>query len=288
MVLLAAVLATVVRVCRTLAPPACPPPHSTCTPQRSAQANSSQHAQQLYALLPALHDSPPLARWQVSRAGLGEEPTFIIPEYDLTSLLQLPLYLPLGLLVGATAILFTRASAAAAAAAKRAQAPVAEAGAGIPTVLLPPLGGLFAGSLALAYPEILYQARRHPFPQPLCTASFLLSRKPCFPGSPAFPEALLSLPGEPPGVLSLPPSRCRHALRLLIAPQARAPLGGCAAAAAFASRGGPLGRGALTPSLWFRARALTTWTLSLPTRAPSTTQACCSSLSLLRLEANPA
>lgn len=35
--------------------------------------------------------------------------------------------------------------------------PMKDGGLGVPQALLPPLGGLFAGSVALLYPEILYQ-----------------------------------------------------------------------------------------------------------------------------------
>lgn len=55
----------------------------------------------------------------VSRAGLGSEPTFTIPDFDLSSITLLPLYLPLGLLSGVTSVLFTRASSIAASAAKK-------------------------------------------------------------------------------------------------------------------------------------------------------------------------
>lgn len=93
----------------------------------------------------------------VSRAGLGSEPTFLIPDYDLSSFALLPLYLPLGLLSGVTSVLFTRVSSYSAGVAKIYAAPMRTGGLGVPTILLPPLGGLFAGSVALLYPEILYQ-----------------------------------------------------------------------------------------------------------------------------------
>jgi H+/Cl- antiporter ClcA len=92
----------------------------------------------------------------VSRAGLGASPTFIVPEYDLNSLAELPLFLGLGAAAGGVSIAFGAATAAANAAAAALEAPRAENGLGVPTLLLPPLGGLFAGTVALLFPEILY------------------------------------------------------------------------------------------------------------------------------------
>ena len=44
----------------------------------------------------------------VSRAFLGDFPAFIVPEYSLVSPLEIPLYVILGLITGAVAVLFTK------------------------------------------------------------------------------------------------------------------------------------------------------------------------------------
>ena len=86
----------------------------------------------------------------VSRAGLGEQPTFVVPDYDLFSLGELPLFLGLGAAAGGVSLAF----AAAGVASERFVAALEARG--MPPALLPPLGGLLAGSVALFYPEILY------------------------------------------------------------------------------------------------------------------------------------
>jgi len=86
----------------------------------------------------------------VSRAGLGAEPTFEVPQYDLDSLGELPLFLGLGAAAGGVSLLFAAAASAAAKATGQLQR------SGLPSFLLPPLGGLAAGGVALAYPETLY------------------------------------------------------------------------------------------------------------------------------------
>ena len=90
----------------------------------------------------------------VSRAGLGTEPTFNVPEYDFSSLGELPLFLGLGAAAGGVSLAFTAAAAAATSGVKALTEP--RSGFSIPPSLLPPLGGLAAGGIALAYPEILY------------------------------------------------------------------------------------------------------------------------------------
>jgi H+/Cl- antiporter ClcA/CBS domain-containing protein len=92
----------------------------------------------------------------VSRAGLGASPTFIVPQYDLNSLAELPLFLGLGAAAGGIGIAFSAATSAAADAAATLEAPREDGGVGIPSALMPPLGGLLAGTVALLYPEILY------------------------------------------------------------------------------------------------------------------------------------
>jgi len=90
----------------------------------------------------------------VSQAGLGSSPAFRVPEYRLESLYELPLYLLFGALCGAVSTSFSYSARVAADAFQDLRL-----GAGGPakTVLLPALGGLTTGVLALGYPEILYQ-----------------------------------------------------------------------------------------------------------------------------------
>lgn len=87
----------------------------------------------------------------VSQAGLGSDPAFKVPAYEFRSPAELPLYLLLGVLCGLVSIALSRSSIAASQGFDRLQK-----GASIPAFLLPPLGSLCVGTLALAYPEILY------------------------------------------------------------------------------------------------------------------------------------
>jgi H+/Cl- antiporter ClcA len=89
----------------------------------------------------------------VSQAGLGSSPAFRVPEYRLQSLYELPLYLVFGALCGAVSATFSYSARVTAEAFDdlRAASPPATA------ALLPGLGGLTTGVLALGYPEILYK-----------------------------------------------------------------------------------------------------------------------------------
>jgi H+/Cl- antiporter ClcA len=90
----------------------------------------------------------------VVQAGLGSSPAFRVPEYRLESLGELPVFAAFGALCGAVSASFSYSTRVAtdAFADIRAAAPVPAAAA-----LLPAVGGLTTGVLALGYPEILYQ-----------------------------------------------------------------------------------------------------------------------------------
>jgi H+/Cl- antiporter ClcA len=87
----------------------------------------------------------------VSQAGLGSDPAFKIPAYDFRSPAELPLYLLLGILSGGVSVALVKGSAYATAMFDHVKKTT-----GIPAGLLPPVGGLAVGLIALAYPEILY------------------------------------------------------------------------------------------------------------------------------------
>ena len=98
----------------------------------------------------------------VSQAGLGSSPAFRVPEYRLQSLYELPLYLVFGALCGAVSASFSySARVAEDAFTELKQSPDGGGGGGVGGVLsvalLPALGGLTTGVLALGYPEILYE-----------------------------------------------------------------------------------------------------------------------------------
>ena len=107
----------------------------------------------------------------VSEALLGEQPAFIVPAFELKNLAELPLYLPLGLLCGATAVAFRTSSAV-----LGEGFAVLERGVRVPgsaeddeedetgrrTFRVPrewhaPLGGLAFGVVAALFPEVTYQ-----------------------------------------------------------------------------------------------------------------------------------
>eukprot|EP00850_Spirogloea_muscicola_P016272 SM000131S26702 [mRNA] locus=s131:116549:119936:+ [translate_table: standard] len=87
----------------------------------------------------------------VSQAGLGADPAFRIPLYEFRSPAELPLYLLLGVLCGGVSIALTRSSTASTQAFAWLRVTT-----GVPLALMPPLGGLSVGIIALAYPEVLY------------------------------------------------------------------------------------------------------------------------------------
>lgn len=89
----------------------------------------------------------------VSQAGLGSSPAFRVPDYRLESLLELPLYLIFGAVCGVVSSSFTYSLQATSDAFDR----LREDKSLIQTALLPSIGGLTTGILALDFPEILYQ-----------------------------------------------------------------------------------------------------------------------------------
>lgn len=82
----------------------------------------------------------------VSRAILGDAPAFPVPEYGLSSALELPLYLVLGLFCAGAALLFTRSFVGSENLFNRFN---------LPPLLRPAFGGLLVGLLALLVPQVL-------------------------------------------------------------------------------------------------------------------------------------
>ena len=91
----------------------------------------------------------------VSQAGLGSSPAFRVPDYRLESLLELPLYLLFGSICGLVSSSFSYSLKITSQAFEQLQGQEEEPN--VKMVLLPVIGGLTTGVLALGYPEILYQ-----------------------------------------------------------------------------------------------------------------------------------
>lgn len=87
----------------------------------------------------------------VSQAGLGLEPAFQVPPTAPLSVPELPLCVVEGLLCGAAAAGLGLATANSEASFDRLRR------AGVPPMLMPMIGGLACGSLAVIFPEISYQ-----------------------------------------------------------------------------------------------------------------------------------
>ncbi|KAK6935480.1 CBS domain [Dillenia turbinata] len=87
----------------------------------------------------------------VSTIILGERPAFTVPNYDLKSAAELPLYLILGMLCGVVSVAFTRLVTWFTKFFEFIKEKF-----GLPPVVCPALGGLGAGIIALKYPGILY------------------------------------------------------------------------------------------------------------------------------------
>ncbi|HEY9648050.1 MAG TPA: chloride channel protein [Chroococcidiopsis sp.] len=90
----------------------------------------------------------------ISQIGLGSQPAFSLPAYDVRSLLELPLYLGLGVLASLVSVLYKWLIRFAQ---QSFQGNVAGLTwlAAIPQALHPVLGGLCLGLVALGYPQIL-------------------------------------------------------------------------------------------------------------------------------------
>jgi H+/Cl- antiporter ClcA len=109
----------------------------------------------------------------VSGALLGEQPAFIVPAFELKNLAELPLYLPLGLLCGATAVAFRsssvvigrgfaaleRGGASGAGGEERGETANSSArfALRVPREWHAPLGGAAFGVVATLFPEVTYQ-----------------------------------------------------------------------------------------------------------------------------------
>lgn len=87
----------------------------------------------------------------VSNVIQGTQSAFTVPEYQLKSAAELPLYLILGMLCGCVSVAMTRLVAW-----FNKFFEVIQEKFGLPTVVCPALGGLGAGIIALKYPGILY------------------------------------------------------------------------------------------------------------------------------------
>jgi H+/Cl- antiporter ClcA len=134
---------------------------------RAVASSSDQNAKQAQKQAQRMQDSSALTVAMVllasvvaavvSQAGLGSSPAFRVPEYRLQSMYELPLFLVFGMLCGAVSASFSYSARVAEDAFNELkQGP--DGGTGIAgSALLPALGGLTTGVLALSYPEILYQ-----------------------------------------------------------------------------------------------------------------------------------
>ena len=82
----------------------------------------------------------------ISRGWFGDSPAFFVPEYHITSFLELPAFVGLGLVAAVAAIALIRGIGLAEEAAGRMK---------LPTWARPAIGGLVLGLVALAYPQVL-------------------------------------------------------------------------------------------------------------------------------------
>jgi H+/Cl- antiporter ClcA len=87
----------------------------------------------------------------VSTAGLGSEPAFHVPEAVSFELAELPLGVAVGVVCGAASTVLAACNASTEGAFMRLR------DAGVPLALLPAIGGLSCGSIALLQPEVTYQ-----------------------------------------------------------------------------------------------------------------------------------
>lgn len=82
----------------------------------------------------------------ISRAHFGDFPAFVIADHAVGSVLEVPAFVVLGVLAGATALLFMQGIMSADALAKRLP---------VPAWLRPAIGGLLVGAIAVAFPQVL-------------------------------------------------------------------------------------------------------------------------------------
>jgi H+/Cl- antiporter ClcA len=90
----------------------------------------------------------------VAQIGTGGQPAFMLPQYEVRSPLELPLYLGLGLFACLVAIAYTQAIQFAQRL-FRGEIPGCSGFAQIPLVLRPVIGGVCVGAVALEFPQIL-------------------------------------------------------------------------------------------------------------------------------------
>ena len=95
----------------------------------------------------------------VSNQILGDTPAFVVPAFDIRAAAELPLYLPLGFLCGATAVAFRASSSALGNAFNALERGGGGSGGwgGVPREWHAPLGGFVFGLVALYFPEVTYQ-----------------------------------------------------------------------------------------------------------------------------------
>ncbi|MGG6296952.1 chloride channel protein [Leptolyngbya sp. AN02str] len=94
-----------------------------------------------------------VAAW-IAQIGLGSKPAFELPAYEVRSLLELPLYLGLGLLASLVSIWF-KGSMGFTQKLFQGQLPGLQWMANIPNLVHPVIGGLCVGAIALQFPQIL-------------------------------------------------------------------------------------------------------------------------------------
>jgi len=90
----------------------------------------------------------------ISQIGLGGQPAFTLPSYEVRSPLELPLYLGLGLFASLVSIAYTQ-SIQLAQRLFKGELPGTGVMAKIPVVLRPVIGGVCVGLVALQFPQIL-------------------------------------------------------------------------------------------------------------------------------------
>jgi CIC family chloride channel protein len=97
----------------------------------------------MYAFSPVIISS--VAATVISRAFLGNYPAFIVPQYNLVSVWEMPMYIGLGLLAGGFSVVFIKALY---------RSEDFFEGLGISNYLKPALGGLILGIIGLFYPHV--------------------------------------------------------------------------------------------------------------------------------------
>lgn len=103
----------------------------------------------------------------IARMHLGDFPAFIVPNYTLVSVWEIPAYVGLGLVCGLTGILFMVTLF---------KSEDLFATIPMPVFLKPALGGLAVGIIALAFPEIMgvgYDVMNHALLEELATATMI-------------------------------------------------------------------------------------------------------------------